>query len=402
MADKYSTIQQHQPLRVPEGWSRQEKALIVQLDETFDDIYRRFGRLRMEDMSKSFRKQIEDDEGNIAQIALDISGLTTRVGNAEGDISALQVRAGNIEISVANKYDKISGITITTAGIDVSGSQYVKIASGGTFEVDSTNFKISSTDKKMVSGNWTFDNNGLLCDPGALYKFSIVNTSSDMPSSTIGIIYSNETSGSLSSGLMKFVVRSKYGSTNNMPCLVFKGGYEGGAFYPENDNKMELGQSNKPFYKIYVNQAYITGSLHASIIYTDTNSATIGFKKTISGSEANEYITVEMTDSRKLIISDGERIVYKGNSFGGRYSYDTGTVNLNNKTDPTYEWCDTYSSNKPSGLTGDFLLEVIAVNPLDSNPTIMQKITSTTGMYYRVRPSGGSWGSWYKFSCTAV
>ena len=63
MADKYSTIQQHQPLRVPSGWDKQEKMLIVQLDEIFDDIYKRFGRLRFEDMGKDFRQRIEDDEG---------------------------------------------------------------------------------------------------------------------------------------------------------------------------------------------------------------------------------------------------------------------------------------------------------------------------------------------------
>lgn len=81
MADNYATIQQHQPLRAPAGWDRQEKALIVQLDEIFDDIYRRFGRLRLADMGEKFRKQIADDEGNIAQLTLDLSGLTIEVGN---------------------------------------------------------------------------------------------------------------------------------------------------------------------------------------------------------------------------------------------------------------------------------------------------------------------------------
>ena len=43
-----------------------------------------------------------------------------------------------------NAYGKISGITITSAGVDISGSQYVKIASGGYFRVTSGNFGIKS------------------------------------------------------------------------------------------------------------------------------------------------------------------------------------------------------------------------------------------------------------------
>ena len=52
-----------------------------------------------------------------------------------------------------NAYGKISGITIESAGIDVSGSQYVKIASGGYFRVTSGNFGIKSdagTDEYVI------------------------------------------------------------------------------------------------------------------------------------------------------------------------------------------------------------------------------------------------------------
>ena len=43
-----------------------------------------------------------------------------------------------------NAYKLVSGITITAAGIDISGSQYVKIASGGVFQVTSGNFGVDS------------------------------------------------------------------------------------------------------------------------------------------------------------------------------------------------------------------------------------------------------------------
>ena len=65
-----------------------------------------------------------------------------------------------------DKYTVYSGIDITSNGIDITGSKYVKIRSGGTFDVDSTNFKISSTDAEIQFGNltdgrWQINGNGL-------------------------------------------------------------------------------------------------------------------------------------------------------------------------------------------------------------------------------------------------
>lgn len=124
MANKYSMIRQHQPLRTPAGWSGQEKAFIVQLEEIFDDIYRKFGRLGMNDMDKKFR------------------------------------------VTIDGKYDIISGIEINENGIEVSGSKYVNILSGGKLYVSATNFEIDSENKYLRSGNWEFS------DEGMKYTFS--------------------------------------------------------------------------------------------------------------------------------------------------------------------------------------------------------------------------------------
>lgn len=118
MANKYSMIRQHQPLRTPAGWSGQEKAFIVQLEEIFDDIYRKFGRLGMNDMDKKFRVTIE------------------------------------------GKYDIVSGIEINENGIEVSGSKYVNIISGGKLYVSATNFVIDSENKYMRAGDWVFHEKG--------------------------------------------------------------------------------------------------------------------------------------------------------------------------------------------------------------------------------------------------
>lgn len=60
-----------------------------------------------------------------------------------------------------SKYTKYSGIDINQNGVDITGSKYVKIQSGGSFLVDATNFKIDSANKLLKSGNWQFDDNGL-------------------------------------------------------------------------------------------------------------------------------------------------------------------------------------------------------------------------------------------------
>lgn len=88
-----------------------------------------------------------------------------------GFISAERIEAGTIAVSklvstagadldisnnsaVTNKYTKVTGITIESAGIDISGSQYVKIASGGYFQVETGTFgiKTDALDYVMWSG----------------------------------------------------------------------------------------------------------------------------------------------------------------------------------------------------------------------------------------------------------
>lgn len=64
----YNTIQQHQPLRVPIGWDSQERRLIAQLEETFDDIYRRFGRLRWDDLGKALQQRFVSADGKVSQL----------------------------------------------------------------------------------------------------------------------------------------------------------------------------------------------------------------------------------------------------------------------------------------------------------------------------------------------
>ena len=162
MADKYSTIQQHQPLRVPNGWGKQERMLIVQLDEILDDIYKRFGRIKLTDMSKEFRAEVADLEETAAnavtQAELTVaeteikaeatqyvdgqlvnystttqtaSQISTAIGNALGDYYTKTETASQISTSIGNAlgdyYTKTETATQISTSISSSlGNYYTK------------------------------------------------------------------------------------------------------------------------------------------------------------------------------------------------------------------------------------------------------------------------------------
>lgn len=59
-----------------------------------------------------------------------------------------------------DKYTIQSGVAITANGVEITGGKYVKIMSGGIFEVDSTNFKVQSQNNLMQTGDWRMTNDG--------------------------------------------------------------------------------------------------------------------------------------------------------------------------------------------------------------------------------------------------
>ena len=157
-----------------------------------NDRYEATGSLQRQAVSSENRQKLTDG-GRFHEFRVDLDTLYSAIQDAEGNISTLQQTAEQIVLSLADKYDKVSGITITAAGIDVSGSQYVKIASGGTFEVESTNFSISSTDERMIAGNWQFDSEGVVFtnSDGTNTRFVISNDFDALDSNynNTGIIY---------------------------------------------------------------------------------------------------------------------------------------------------------------------------------------------------------------------
>ncbi len=99
MASKYVTTQQYEPLRTPAKWTSEERVLLQQLTDRFDELYSRLNRLRFEDLGKVMQSRIETIEGystdiqqNANQIALKASqqtvdDLTGRVTDAETSLT---------------------------------------------------------------------------------------------------------------------------------------------------------------------------------------------------------------------------------------------------------------------------------------------------------------------------
>lgn len=136
MSEKYSTIQQHQPLRVPDGWNQKERSLILQIEEIFDDLYRRFNRLNLKDLSPQLRKTIVE---SVEKLELTIT------------------KDENGEMSL-----KTSKVTINPGGIH--------LASDGTFTVASEKFSINDAGEMVAEGGsiggWTIDEGKLYSGEG--------------------------------------------------------------------------------------------------------------------------------------------------------------------------------------------------------------------------------------------
>jgi len=99
------------------------------------------------------------------------------------DIAVMQMDA-----EIDNKYTIRSGIAIELAGIEVSGSKYVRIKSGGRFTVDSGNFDIDEAGNVSMTGRITAAN-------GKIGGFDIGATRLSSGSSSNYICFDSGTSG---------------------------------------------------------------------------------------------------------------------------------------------------------------------------------------------------------------
>lgn len=123
MANKYTTIQQHEPLRVPSGWGQQERAFIAQLEALFDDVYRRFNRIRMRDLSEPLQSTIQESADGVTEVKTSIVQTNAQI--------ALKLDKTAPSVGVSN-----SAIVIDTDGIHINSEGSIDV-DGGTVNIKS-------------------------------------------------------------------------------------------------------------------------------------------------------------------------------------------------------------------------------------------------------------------------
>ena len=123
MATKYTTIQQHEPLRVPSGWGQQERAFIAQLEALFDDVYRRFNRIRMRDLSEPLQSTIQESADSVTEVKTSIAQTNAQI--------ALKLDKTSPSVGVSN-----SAILINTDGIHLNSEGSIDV-DGGTVNIKS-------------------------------------------------------------------------------------------------------------------------------------------------------------------------------------------------------------------------------------------------------------------------
>ena len=136
---KYSTIQQHQPLYAPKGWNEEEKRFVRTLQGILEDIYKRYGRLGMNDLSKVFRGTV--------------NGLESDMGAVQGNVTTLAGAFEQLNTAVATlNTTKLAKAELLDAVYPI-GSLYMSVNAadpntlfGGTWERLKDRFLLAAGD----------------------------------------------------------------------------------------------------------------------------------------------------------------------------------------------------------------------------------------------------------------
>lgn len=125
---KYSTIQQHQPLRAPYEWGTSERRFVAQLEEVLDDIYRRFGRLTLLDLNTEMRKRFTDGEKSVSELLQDATQFKLQ-------IKELQEATPEELVNTSMVLNK-DGIFLSGGVIDLQAGTSFRVQSGGAVQID--------------------------------------------------------------------------------------------------------------------------------------------------------------------------------------------------------------------------------------------------------------------------
>ena len=94
---KYSTIQQHEPLRIPSTWSHQERRFVAQLEEILDDMYRRFNRIKLSDLGSELKETVVSSADGVENMETQVSHANEQIKAVSDQQSDLTERLSSTE-----------------------------------------------------------------------------------------------------------------------------------------------------------------------------------------------------------------------------------------------------------------------------------------------------------------
>lgn len=119
MSEKYTTIQQHEPLRIPSGWTEQERRLIAQLEEIFDDLYRRFNRLRLEDLNPKLSQMITTSSDGLKTLSTTVTQTAERLESVATKTDATAEDVVVLESRVTQTAEKLENLVLENGNFHV-------------------------------------------------------------------------------------------------------------------------------------------------------------------------------------------------------------------------------------------------------------------------------------------
>lgn len=310
------------------------------------------------------------------------------------------LNANSLKMFVRNQYyDRKSGIEIKDEGVTIEGDKYIILQASSNY-------------------TWTYDKNGINLktnnDSGYDYKFWIGEGIRDgWTLSAKTALTFHELGATSGTDYIKYnelgisitrEVTSGGTTTQTLSRFIFGGGYESSeydtlvpAIIPLYGAPM-LGDAYHSWSRAFIN--YICG-------YTMSN----GYGRlTLVPSEHDIQTRFQLlTDANHMYAqkagNSAKTLVFRGLFEGGSVGQTTTVTDMNNLTTPGHYWM-TFSSSvahKPSSLANNSYCEVIVSKAPDGvSNDIHQMIIKENEIYVRLAWMGTSWGSWYKFTGTAV
>lgn len=114
MTKKYHTTHQYEPIQVPARFGDEMQRFVNRLTEIYDDIYRRYGRLGLNDISTAFGDALDVIRERIAVTESSVTAVSKKANSAwdaasvnSRDILALQNEVRNLNAVTQNLLERI-------------------------------------------------------------------------------------------------------------------------------------------------------------------------------------------------------------------------------------------------------------------------------------------------------